>query len=248
MGGSFFNTTCEDTIHILQDLDVTVPVRNSTSMEKSQLVKQQEYQMMQDIDELIPGVINRNSLSDMRSSKRANTGPIRITLLGESIGYNPTNADDFPIIQSISNMAIGGFSAIAYWVCKSSEASQYEYCTDIKESTSHLKAKQVMSSIEMTKPDIVVIHDSHWSLHTETERDYKRDVIPLGTSYERIMAFNSLIADAINNTVRDIYYLNQSPVLKFKSKYKYMQEVDYFMQMVDTLTCRDDNGSSDGVK
>jgi len=150
----------------------------------------QMYELLENINDLLPGVMNQNFVSQMKEDydlllnpwKKllTDTGPIRITMIGESIslrigmywkeyvtidlpslGYEPDDSE-IPSLKTISNMAVSGSSAIVFWLCKSQDPS-YQFdnllCDQFYDPQ---LVHGVMDSFQTTKPNIVAIHDQHW--------------------------------------------------------------------------------------
>jgi len=244
----YFSRKCDDIIQISEIY--LSDDNNSSDLNYKEILrakKKKEYELLFGIDKLIPGVINQNSLALLKGENKKNdTTPLRITMIGESISlrigmywkdylnldlptldYHPT-ASEFPTIRLLNNVAVGGHAAIAYWICKTRLAFRYNFCNDLFEKNDMIQ--QEIYNLETTKADVITIHDMYWAVRT--------DKVP--TSFDRILAFNILAADAIGNGASSIYYLTQSPSLlgnENRAYDLYFQELNYFMEMVDTISC-----------
>jgi hypothetical protein len=105
----------------------------------------------------------------------------------------------------------------------------------------------VLRSFLDTKPNAVVIHDQTWAFAKKSKKNH----IGLPSLFDKILAFNMMISDALQNDVASIYYLTKSPrsgVLGVGSDAEYTTELILFQQMADTLACQNSNKESHGVR
>lgn len=250
MDNFYFSRKCDDIIQILEiSISYDSDSNDVNLLTYKENLNAKEIELLFGINTLIPDVINQNSLELLKGGNKKNevTTPLRITMMGESIGlrigmywkdyvnldlpalnYHPT-ASQFPTMTLLNNAAVGGHAAIKYWICKSCYVIRYSFCDGFHNERDGTIKSEVYS-LETTKTDVITIHDMHWALRTNE----------LPTSFDRILAFNILVADAIVNGANSIYYLNQSPCVlgHGNDAYEmYKQEINYFMEMVDTLSC-----------
>lgn len=263
MDDFYFSRKCDD---IIQISEITVSYNSDSNdldlLTYEEKLRVKECELLFGINILKPDVINQSSLELLKCGNKKNedTTPLRITMIGESIGlrigmywkdyvnldlpalnYHPT-ASEFPTITLLNNAAVGGRSAIAFWICKSRYAIRYEFCDGFHERNDMIQSE--VYSLETTKADVITIHDMHWALRT--------DHLPkcfLPKRFDSILAFNILVADAIVNGANSMYYLNQSPYFLGDNNdayERYKQEMNNFMEMVDTLSC-DTFDDSEGI-
>lgn len=217
------------------------------------------------IDEVIPGVLNQKSMYLLRKTLSTNFGsgepfnPITFTMIGESVAErigmfwkDSINQDIPPAIEGtgfpeseLFNLGFAAHSATSYFLCIE-HYDEYPPCAgyDPDDRTTagwdpddDIPAK-VMQAFKLTQPDIILMHDSHWfEKHNEK--------FPLDMFYDRVLAFNSMAIEGIENGAQGIVFLTQS--LKSSSANndaKYRDEMIYFLDMVDVLGCsQDDEGS-----
>ncbi len=268
---SRFSAECPNTFQIKM---VQPPSENPFSTKNSTEVKIQLYEMLDTINERIPGVINQNSVSQFKREYHKllhphevqfdeGLDPIRITMIGESVGmrigmywkeylnfdlpslgYTPDDSE-LPSLKTVTNMAFSSTPAITYWLCKH-PSYRYDFCDTVEKME---KVRKVMNSFK-TKPNIVAIHDQYWAMDRpdSTEKEPSKAQIFADSTFDRVLAFNLMVSDALDNGVDSIVYLTRSPCLMCtgeKASKQYIQEIDSFMAAIDTLACSDDVSVND---
>jgi hypothetical protein len=104
-------------------------------------------------------------------------------------------------------LALGGSSAINYFACLSDDPKWYNNAcrfTNFKKGTLNVP-QIVLSSIEVSKPNVVVIHDGHWSNGDHGSHDL--DPVKLHSDFEKVLAFNMLLKNANEHGVENVFYL-----------------------------------------
>jgi len=218
-----------------------------------------------EIDELIPGVLNQKSMYLLRKSLSTNYSssepfnPISFTIIGESVAErigmfwkDSMNQDIPPAIEGtgfpeseLFNLGFASHAAISYFLCIE-HYDEYPTCAgyDPDDRTTagpdpddDVPAK-VMQAFKLTQPDIILIHDTHWT-------EFGNRVFLLETLYDRVLAFNSMAIEGMENGAQGIVFLTQS--LKSSSLNNhdiYRNEMIFFLDMVEILGCsQDDEGS-----
>jgi hypothetical protein len=243
-----FEERCEDVVPISE--------LNLGEMENGELAM---YSMVIGVDDAFPRVINQNTMSRIeKDHKRLVNGgnnedflsgeewdPIRITTLGDSVGerigmfwkdsvnMDVPNLDNDPFPSlAITNMADGGYPAIAYFACLSTHPKyRYDQCHEFTIDTPTV----VLESFERTRPNVVVIHDGH---HFRDDDQYGEEAAKMGlaTFFEKIMAFNIMMNEAKKSGVEHIFYFTLSRTEMNLTHY-YFREMNIIMQMVDILGC-----------
>jgi len=147
--------------------------------------------------------------------------------------------------SELFNLGFAAHSATSYFLCIE-HYDEYPPCAgyDPDDRTTagwdpddDIPAK-VMQAFKLTQPDIIMMHDSHWF-------ERHNDKFPLNKLYDRVLAFNSMAIEGIENGAQGIVFLTQS--LKSSAAandVKYRDEMIYFLDMVEVLGCsQDDEGS-----
>ncbi|KAL7488436.1 hypothetical protein ACHAW6_014009 [Cyclotella cf. meneghiniana] len=212
------------------------------------------------IDDLTNGILNRRSVFNSRnryedllqisdSQRHTMCKEIKLTVLGESvaekIGIYWKDYIDYELPQAnltkaslcpkVTNLAYFAQSSIAHYLCLSPDESRgRQFCSEPS-----IVSRTVLGSFQDTKPNAVVIHDQTWAFTSAKENH-----IGLPSLFDKILAFNMMISDALHNEVASIYYMTKSPhrgVLGVGLDRNYATELKLFQQMTDTLACQNRN-------
>jgi len=257
-----FNRKCDDVISIgeINVIDVVSDEHALTGM-------------IMAIDDVFPGVMNEvtvwratefhKSLIDgsyyEKKLSEVKWDPISMTVLGESVAEriamfwtDYTNIDmpevvkeedPFPSLEVLS-LAYPGKPAIAYFICLSEDPKyQYEHCLGFDID----KPGNVMESIQVSKPDVIVIKDAHWAGESGPWNDEALQVnlMWLPTTFDKVLAFNIMLGEAVRNKADTMFFMTMSTNRNSRSlSEKYNNEKSIFMQTVDTLGCSQDDPSS----
>ena len=98
---------------------------------------------------------------------------------------------------------MAGTMAINYFACLSEMYSEDDVCRFENFESKH--PQLIVSSFEVTKPDVVVIHDAHWSSGLPGGKDL--NPVELHRDFEKVLAFNMLMKNAMENGVESVFFL-----------------------------------------
>jgi hypothetical protein len=248
---------CDDVIS-LNELEFTVNQTTISKFDKlsSEYVEIIFLELLFSINDLVgDGVLNRRSIFNSRIRYQELLSgvetvmpcdPFPLTIVGESIieriGTIWTNYMKNDMIGRASNMqnafcpkvtnlAFGSNVAVAYFICSSQEKKDsYPFCNDTS-----LVSKTVQHSFQDTKPIVVVLHDQHWSSFDTSKSRY------LPSTSDKVVAFNLLLSNALQNHVKSVYYLTRSPnrnVLGRGVDVNYPIEMALLQKTMDALACQ----------
>lgn len=178
--------------------------------------------------------------------------PITMTVIGESVAERIamfwkdyididmpqaiTDDDPFPPLE-MNSLAYSGKPAIAYFVCNSKDPKyQYDHCNGFQSN----EPGHVMASIRVTKPDTVVVRDSHWAKESEpwNKDSLQADLMWLPTLFDKVLAFNIMLEEVIHARCDNLFKLTISVDKNTKHNNEmYSAEMDVFMRTIDTLAC-----------
>jgi len=224
-------------------------------------------EMMYALNDTVNGALNQEAVyianerydELIRPNERESAcDEVRITMLGESIAQKiagywkdytkkemlEAHIPKTALCPKVTNLGVKSHSAIVYFVCLPLAAldGYREFCAD----HASMVSRSVLSSFRDTRPDAVVFHDEHWSLHDENQDS---GAVALPTLFDKILAFNLMASEAVKNGVDSIYYLTMSPGFSNDaSRYdKYMRELNPVRLMADTLACEGGDGNRRGI-
>jgi len=213
------------------------------------------YTTLLSANDAFPGAINQDTMSrvesdydlEMNGGNEAITNgwdPMKITMIGDSVAVRigmfwkdsisldmpDLDNDLFPALY-LKNLATGGYPAISYFACLSTHPNyQYKQCKQFTKNTPSI----VLDSFKSTKPNVVVVHDSHLANGEEISDEPEK--MGLKTRFEQIMAFNIMIDEAVKAKVEHMIFLTLSRVFG-KTFDAYYNEMDLVMKVVDVLAC-----------
>jgi hypothetical protein len=118
--------------------------------------------------------------------------------------------------------------AISYFLCLI-EDPKFKFDACHNESA---VAKEVTMSFTITKPNIAVVHDQHWASNGRLKSEL---LMKVENDFERTLALNMMLHDAVLNNVNSMFYLTMS--LTENEESYFWIEMTTLMKAVDILGC-----------
>ena len=186
---------------------------------------------------------------------------MKMAFIGESVAakVGMISSDLFEIIateefdeQEIENMPDIGTSilghtgqpAIGYYAC-SSDNPDFNY-DDVCSLGNEEIQDMVLESFSATKPDTVVIHDTHWWYNDIIDGSKFGHQVPLESDFDKVFAFNMMVKDAFINGAQSIVYMTFSASDKESGAptSAYTVEMNKLMKTIDALSCEEGSPNS----
>ena len=270
-------TTCDNAITVRELKftleDHTLPTLDTSSKKYAEMTL---LRLLISVNKTVDGVINQRSVfnANMRykellqmsneEQSQSSCKDVRVTVLGESVASRigilwkdyidqdlpKANISKSSFCPKLTNLGFSAHSALAHYICLSPDESfHHENC-----STPSFVSQTVLSSFQDTRPDAVVIHDQLWAFeytHWKFGDESGEKRIGLSSTFEKILAFNLMLSDALQNRVGSIYYLTKSPhkgVLGVGLDPDYAVELNLFRKMTSILACPSRKSKSNGIQ
>ena len=168
------------------------------------------YRIEQHFEELLNGDVPENEfkMTFVGESVAAKIGMLTADFLEEvDEMLTEEEKEQMPVFE-VANVGHVGQPSIAYYACEN-DNPDFDFSVACGRGDEKVGA-QVTQTFSITKPDSVVIHDSHWFFDDKDIKGAMGYQVPLYTDFDKTFAFNRMAKDALYNGAQSIVFLTMS--------------------------------------